>query len=454
MGVGAFVAIDIRAMPGVTAWPSAARAWWAIVVCCICAILSYTDRQVLAVLVDPLRSDLGITDTQVSLLQGMAFAVVYSVAGFPLGRAADIWPRRRVIMLGVLVWSAATVACGLVQTFGSLFAARIFVGIGEAALAPAVLSMIGDLFPLQRRGLAIAVFSMGMILGAGAAVAVAGWLLQSAASGLLAALPLVNDIAPWRAVLLVLAVPGILVWLLLLTVREPVRRGVETTGVELPTLAEVGKIFNSRKAVVLPLLGAMGLMAAGDFSLLNWTPALLARVYHLNPGHIGSVLGSITIAAGGGGAVLAGLVSGPLVRRAGGMKNVLLGCVLAASLAIFCAALAFSTRAEVALICFSVWMVLSQMAGTLGVTAIQATVPNEIRGLTTACTSFCNIFGGLGLGTLATALLSDHVFHDVLAVGKSVGIVIGLSATCAAGLFALSLRAFPRRSNLSAGAFS
>lgn len=427
-------------MPRVTAWPSAARAWWAVVVCCICGILSYTDRQVLAVLVDPLRSDLGITDTQVSLLQGIAFAAVYSIAGFPLGRAADIWPRRRVVILGVLVWSAATVACGFAQTFGGLFAARIFVGVGEAALAPAVLSMIGDLFPLQRRGLAIAVWQMGMILGAGVAVAVAGGLLQSAASGMLAALPLVHDIVPWRAVLLVLAIPGILVWLLLLTVREPVRRGVETTGAQLPTFSEVRRLFISRKALVLPLLGAMGLMAAGDFSLLNWTPALLARVYHLNPGHIGSVLGSITIAAGGGGAVLAGLVSGPLVR-AGGTKNVLLGCMIAAALAIFCASLAFATRAGVALICFSVWMVLSQMAGTLGITAIQATVPNEIRGLTTACTSFCNIFGGLGLGTLATALLSDYVFQDSLAVGKSVGVVVGLSAAVACVLFLRSFRA-------------
>ena len=123
-------------------WPPAGRAWWAVAVFALGAVLSYTDRQILSLLVDPIRGDLRISDTQISLLQGLAFALIYSVAGLPLGRLADVLPRRSVILAGVLVWTAATVACGLSRSFGALFLARVFVGVGEAALAPAAMSMI------------------------------------------------------------------------------------------------------------------------------------------------------------------------------------------------------------------------------------------------------------------------------------------------------------------------
>ncbi len=137
-------------------WPSPSRAWWAVGVFCIAAILSYSDRQILSLLVDPIRADLHATDVQIGLLQGAAFALIYAVAGVALGRAADVLPRRLVIVAGILIWSLATVACGYAHSFGSLFAARAAVGIGEAALAPAAMSIITDSFPVNRRGAATA----------------------------------------------------------------------------------------------------------------------------------------------------------------------------------------------------------------------------------------------------------------------------------------------------------
>src|SRR6516225_1782664 len=200
--------------PGEPPWPSASRAWWAVGVFCIAAILSYSDRQILSLLVDPIRADLHITDAQVGLLQGAAFSLIYAVAGVALGRAADVMPRRLVIVAGVLVWSVGTLACGYANSFGSLFAARAAVGIGEAALAPAATSIIADSFRAHRRGAGIGVFLMGMVVGAGGALALGGFILQAAQSGALAGVPVLGALAPWRAGLVVLGLAGLPVALL------------------------------------------------------------------------------------------------------------------------------------------------------------------------------------------------------------------------------------------------
>ena len=120
-------------------WPKPSVAWWALLLFFVAAVLSYTDRQILSLLIDPVRGELAITDTQASLLQGLAFALIYSIAGLPLGRLADVFSRRIVIIVGVALWSAATLACGYAHSFAELFVARVFVGIGEACLAPAAM---------------------------------------------------------------------------------------------------------------------------------------------------------------------------------------------------------------------------------------------------------------------------------------------------------------------------
>jgi MFS family permease len=132
--------------------------WLALAVFFIAAMLSYTDRLILNVLVEPIRHDLGVSDVQVSFLQGAAFAVIYSLIGLPLGRFADRHNRRNLVVAGVFLWSVATAACGYAADVGQLFVARVFVGIGESALAPAVMSMIPDLFPPAKRALRLAFF--------------------------------------------------------------------------------------------------------------------------------------------------------------------------------------------------------------------------------------------------------------------------------------------------------
>jgi len=423
--------------------PSAQRAWWAVAMLCICAILSYTDRQILGLLVDPLRRDLAISDTQVSLLQGLAFAVIYSIAGLPVGRLADVVQRRLLIMVGVVVWSAATVACGLAHSFAALFAARIFVGIGEAALAPAAISMIGDLFPGYRRGTAIGIFTMGMIVGSGAALGVGGGLLQAAQAGVFAHWPVIGAKAPWRAVLLLLALPGAAMLLLLATIPEPSRRQ-HGAGNGAHSTHEVATALLSRRQLLIPLLVGMAFMSAGDFALLNWTPSLLARNFHEHPGVVGSRLGTIAVVAGASGALLGGWLSDRL-SSAGGLalraRVAAFACVVAAP----SATIGLMNGPSPIYWLFGLWLFASTGVGTMGIATVQQAVPDETRGVMTATNAFTNMTIGLGLGTMTTALLTEHLFRDPLAVGKSLMIVTVIGALVGSVGFLIASSRAPAR---------
>ena len=159
-------------------YPRRSYAWAVVAILIGTAILSYTDRQVLSLLVDPIRRDLLISDTEVSLLLGTAFAVVYGIAGIPFGLLADRTSRRNLIFFGVVVWSIGTVACGFAHSFGGLFAARIVVGLGESVLSPSAISLISDYFPASRRGLAVGSYLSGIAIGNGASILIGGGALQ------------------------------------------------------------------------------------------------------------------------------------------------------------------------------------------------------------------------------------------------------------------------------------
>jgi MFS family permease len=197
----------------------------------IAYILSFVDRQIIALLIVPIQADLQITDTQFSLLIGFAFALFYAIMGLPLARWADVGPRPFIISAGVIVWSIATAMCGLARTFGQLFLARIGVGGGEAALSPTAYSIITDSFPKSKLGRALGVYSMGAFLGSGLAFIVGGGVVEllEDLGGL--SLPIVGTIKPWQGAFFIVGLPGVLVGLLFyLTVSDPERIGVVEAG--------------------------------------------------------------------------------------------------------------------------------------------------------------------------------------------------------------------------------
>jgi MFS family permease len=414
-------------------WPSRGRAVWMMIVFFLAAILSYTDRLIFGLLVDPVKADLHISDTQVSLLQGIAFALVYSFAGLPLGRIADAHSRRLVIVTGVVLWSVATCACGFVHSFAALFVARIFVGVGEAALAPAAVSMITDSFPPGQRATAIGVFLAGMAIGGGAAMVIGGGLLEVAHHGAFKSFPILGMLAPWRSVLVLLGLLGALIVILLLTVSEP-QRHMRAAGSASVDLAHVGREFARLSGLLVPLYLAVALVSAGDFSLQNWVPTLLSRRFAMSPGNVGESLGGIGIVAGIVGSLLGGVVSDAVVRRRGERGRILVAWV-ATSAALAGGAVCLAHSAHLVLGMFGWWLVLSAIGETIGITAIQDIVPNEMRGLGVALVSFCNMLLGLGLGTTATALCTDYLYRSPEAVGWSISTVAIPAGVLSALLF-------------------
>ncbi|HET7333870.1 MAG TPA: MFS transporter, partial [Rhizomicrobium sp.] len=200
-----------------------------LVVLLIAYTLSFLDRTLLSLLIAPVKQDLGLSDTGISLLLGFAFALLYTVVGVPLGYLADRTNRRRLIITGIVFWSTMTALCGLAKNFWSLFAARIGVGIGEATLTPAAYSILSDSFPRKRLGRVMAIYSVGLPLGSGLALGLGGVLIDWITSLGPVALPFLGVLAPWRLSFIFVGVSGLAVVLLMLSVREPKRRKNITT---------------------------------------------------------------------------------------------------------------------------------------------------------------------------------------------------------------------------------
>ncbi|HVK82328.1 MAG TPA: MFS transporter [Verrucomicrobiae bacterium] len=426
-----------------TPWPSPLRAWWVLVVFFITAIVYYTDRLILNLLVDPIRAELLLSDTQISLLQGVAFALVYAFAGLPLGRVADLMPRRTVMIVGVIVWSAATVACGFANSFTELFAARMLVGIGEAALAPAAVSMICDYFPPHRRGTAFAVFMTGMSVGSSLSIVVGGGLLEAANSGWFASIPGIAALSPWRAALVLLALPSLLIVGLLLTVREPVRRGsTQPNGAKIP-LREAVQRLSERRQILIPLYLAVAMVSVGDVALQNWTPTLLSRRFEYSPGEIAAILGGVALIMGIIGSLFGGVFADYLYNRGGSRARLAAACVTTL-LAVGGSLIALASNGLSAVAIFALWSFMASISGAIGITTIQAVVPDEIRGIGTSLVSFGNILLGMGLGATLPALFTDYVYGDPLAVGWSITTIAGPAGLLAAFLFWRARQAFKK----------
>jgi MFS family permease len=423
-------------------YPSRGYAWTVVAILVATAVLSYTDRQVLSLLVDPIRADLGISDTEVSLLLGTAFAVVYGVAGLPLGYLADRTSRRNLIFAGVLVWSIGTLACGLSQSFGQLFAGRLVVGLGEAVLSPAAISLISDYFPPSRRGTAVGCFLSGIAMGIGASILIGGGVLHLVQLGALAHTPLAAQ-APWRLVLLVIGAPGLLWALAILAIREPVRRSTEAP----PAVSSAADASGWRAtgwARVIPIYIVVAIASLVDNAVGAWAPTLLTREFHMDRAQVGVELGILLTAAFGGG-VLAG---GWLADRAGlrgGWSGKLLVCLIAGALILPVAASINAAQVTLVMLSVPAYFALSGIVTACGFSAILDVVPNRSRGLAMSISFFLNVAVGGAVGPTAVALASDHVFGGEAGLGPALAVTVGVAYGLAAVTLLVALSVFRTR---------
>lgn len=421
-------------------YPSSARAWVTVAILMVAYVLSFVDRQILNLLVEPIRRDLMISDTQMSLLMGLSFALFYTVCGIPLGRVADTRSRRGLIAVGILFWSAATAACGMAKMYWQFLLCRIGVGVGEAALSPAAYSLIADSFPAERRATAISVYSMGVYLGSGLAFLVGGLVIQFASAQGDVALPVLGEVRPWQLIFLILGVAGVLFTLLMLAVKEPARRGAGA-GVAVP-LSEVGRYIRAnRRTVLLHNFGFAGLAFAG-YGSAAWVPTFYIRTYGWDAGQVGIVYGCIVAVFGCLGIVFGGRLADWMAKRGRSDANMRVG--LYAALAALPLVLLFPLMDSAlwASVLLAPTVFCLSMPFGVAPAAIQEIMPNSMRGQASAIYLFVITLIGLGIGPTAVALVTDFVFADDNALRYSLLIVTTLAVLMSIILLAKSLKPY------------
>ncbi|MEP6785945.1 MAG: MFS transporter, partial [Sphingomonadales bacterium] len=379
---------------------------------------------VLTLLVIPIKREMGLTDFEISLLQGFAFALLYSVAMLPIGRLVDRTRRRGLLMaVGVLFWSVMTMLCGMAQSFGMLFAARVGVGVGEATLSPTAYSVISDYFEKRRRPLAISVYAIGYPIGGGLALIIGGALLAYFSTSAPIGIEFFDALSPWQKVFIMVGLPGILVAALTVTIREPARQEVAGIGSEngVP-IREALRYITERWRLYGMLIGVTSLSGLLAIGVSLWYPTFLIRTYGLTTSQVGLYYGTVMLVCGTIGTLAGGWFSGVLMRR--GKRDANLRIVLFATIlkALPLVIGPLMPTATLALAFMAVGTLIGQASQGVLLTAIQDVTPNRLRGQVSGLTFLgVNLFG-LGLGSSVIAAITDFGFGDEGALRYAIAI--------------------------------
>ena len=425
-------------------YPSARYAWYVVGVLTLAYVFSFIDRQILTLLVGPIKRDLHISDTQMSLLMGLSFAVFYTFFGIPLGRLADSRSRRAIITVGIVVWSVMTAGCGVVQRYWQLAVMRMGVGVGEASLSPAAYSLIADSFRPEKRSTAISVYSMGIYLGAGLATLLGGLVVRFASGKEGVLVPLVGTTRPWQLVFFAVGFPGLLVALLLATVREPSRKGGGQPAPHAAPLSDVWAYVRDNERTFLCHNLGIAFLAFSGYGAAAWIPTLLGRRHEWTAARSGVVFGLIGMTCGTLGIVLGGYLADRLRQR--GHSDATLRVALFGALAWLPFGILFPLMptGEWAVVLLAPAYLFSSLPFGVAPAAIQQMMPNSMRGQASAIYLFVINLIGLGLGPTAVAVVTDYVFHDDRAVHLSL-LIVGVAANLvAAALLWMGLEPYRR----------
>ncbi|MFC5342852.1 spinster family MFS transporter [Brevundimonas staleyi] len=425
-------------------WPSGRVAWWAVVVLTLTYIVSFIDRTIVSLLTEPIKADLGLNDTQLSLLQGVAFGLFYSIMGLPLGWLADKVSRKKVIIVGVTVWCLATAACGAAQNFWQLFVARMGVGAGEASFSPAAVSIIADNFPPERRSLPLGLYASAAAGGSGAALVLGGVVIAAVSGAPRLSLPLLGEIAVWQAVFIIVGLSGLVCALLMMTVREPERRhAIPTGGADEAAPDTLIGAMRRNPRYFVGVLGAATVLTCLTYAVLSWVPAAFIRAHQWTPLQIGSSYGLVLLIFGPIGAVGGGWLSDVLKRRGvtgapfwvGGGAMALVGPLVALAM------MAPTGALSVAL--FAPAFVLFLAPGGILVAAVQDGVGGAVRARAAAVYYLVIGVVGMFVGPLSVAALTDYVFADPAALPISIAVVAVLFSITASALMLYARPAAP-----------
>lgn len=403
-------------------YPKESYAWYVVGILMIVYIFSFMDRQILALLVDPIKADLNISDTQISYLGGFAFALFYTFFGIPIARMADSKNRKWIISIGLATWSFFTMLCGTANRFMTFALFRMGVGVGEATLSPSAYSMITDMFRPERMAIAISIYSAGIYIGTGLSNVFGGLVIGYAESIDNLSLPFIGAVEPWQYVFFAVGFPGLLFTFVMLSVKEPLRRSSLMANTKeqssIPFSEVVDYIYANRRTFLLHNVG-FALCSFISYGGAYWIPSFLIRVQELTRQEAGLYYGSIVMVFGTAGIIFGGWLADRLSARGmvdSKMKVGMLAALLHIPFGIIYPLMPDATLALI-FICPAVFT--AAMPFGVAPAAIQQMMPARMRAQGSAIYLFVVNLIGLGLGPSSVAWYTDYVYGDPNMVNMS-----------------------------------
>lgn len=417
-----------KATPADTEYPPAHQAWYCVFALALATMVNFLDRGILTLLVEPIRRDLQLSDVQMSLIMGFAFTFFYAVLGLPVARLVDRSSRKLIMTTGITIWSVMTVLCGLATNFWHLFVARMGLGVGETTSGPSAYSLLSDYFPPRRLPRAISFMQVGFVLGTGLSLILGAWIIGFVTAHPDMSLPMVGYLRGWQTVLMLVGLPGLIVAVVMSSVREPPRRGGSQAR-PMP-IAEIFRFILRHKLVYLPLFIGMGLRTAQMFGTQLWGPAFFGRTYGWSPSQIGYVSGLSVFIAMPAGLALGGWLAERYWEKSvhdGNVRVVVLSTLLSVPFGI---AGPLMPDPWLAVGCLLLAQMTAIMSAAPENAAIQTVTPNRLRGQMTFLFLFIMNVVGMGCGPMIVGALSQYVFgeqqiHLSLA---AMGILMGIPA--------------------------
>ena len=397
-----------------------ATLWYVVFLLTLASTLSFIDRQILNVMIGPIKRDLGgLSDTEISLIIGLAFSAVYSLTTLPLARIADRYSRRNVIAAGIFSWSLMTALAGMANSFWALFGARMGVGVGEASLGPATQSILADYFEQHRLPLAYGIVAAAPFIGTGLANIVGGPLIDYLEARPLIVMPVFGEMYSWQTVLVVVGLPGILLTLLMFTIKEPKREGASADRTEGYSYRELWQFCLSRRKYLTYHFIAYLCLSIQGFAFLTWIVEFFVRIHGWTRTEIGLTYGSIALIVGIMGSIGAGYYAGYWLakgRADAPMRLAFYGTIGLGPLAVIMPLVSSDWLAIAIIIPITFFMA---MPPGLSNAALQAISPNRLRGQIIAVYLICVSFLSYLFAPLIIGLMNDYVFGREDAIGLS-----------------------------------
>jgi len=394
-------------------------------------------------LVVPIKEDMGLTDFEISFIQGWGFVLAYVIFSIPFGRIVDKVNRVRVLIGGIVIWSVATAACGFSKNSWQLVLSRSGVGAGEAALTPASWSIISDLFPVERRSFPMSIYLMGPYIGQGLSLLFGAQILRIYNEPVTLFESMI--IQPWQIIFLIIAVPGIILGLFMFTLKDPERKEVLTGDrEENESIKEVFSYVIKNIGAYMPLLVGSAFIIVLLYGLQSWVPTFLHRIHGWEHTRIGDQYGLVALFAGS-----LGVISGPVFERYLTKLNfnppIIILCIITSlALTIFGPITFLALNSEVVLIGIFITSFFITFPLALFATSLQNITPNQYRGVVSGLYVFTVNIVGYGLGPMVVAFFTDKVFKSEMAIDLSMATMFLICGPISFFIFYFGRKPFAR----------